>query len=1142
MAIKPSLRRISLTTSSLLAGFLLLGPSPSTFVAQVGTADSFSMTQAQAKKKRKKKRKKKKEKQSKKSKKAAQKPVEKVDENRTGPATLKLETRTKNFDNSVKADKKRDELIKEIKELLSNEGLGARTKNELVFRLAEAYWQKSKYIYNQEFEAFDVEYQRWSDEGSQGKEPNLESFTKESSAYKKQALSNYNWVLEHAPDYPRLDEILYIMASNEYNAGRTKEALKDYSKLIRQYKKSEYVPDAYLALGEHYFAKNKLIKATKAYKKAYKTGKKQKRPDTYVYARYKLAWCDYNAQEYSKALKKFQYVVTQAEKGNGRVRLKEEALRDMVMSYAQVGEIEKAYKYFKKHAGKEKAFNYTSKLASVYAKDGKYKENIATLRHLINLNPDNAGAPDMQSQIVESYSKLGQRDQVRKEVTRLVELYRPGSSWAKRNADVLERATTIAEQRMRNLVTEYHQFAQKFKRVGDFKLARDIYAQYLQVFPTSAEAYRLNFFYAEILWDLGEWENAAEQYDNVVKRDEKGQYTRECAYNSILAWEALHNGKKPPKFDKDGILKTGKKHGKRQSKTVKLRQLNKGGELKDDANKDNKFASKEIPRFEKKLADACDAYVRVVPEKVALKDPKLRDELIMVKFQAGYIHHKYNHFDQAATRFGELIDRWPDSKFARQGADAILDSYAGRSKWVELEKWSRTFSSEKDLMKDKKFADNVNKFKEGASFKSIEMVHKKAMKLAKKDKVAATPGLDESADRFLGYVKEFPKSQFASIALYNSQDIFDGQKKFDLALSNALRLLKEYPKELADKESVLGKNGIEEKVRLDLVRYYETIADYTTAAQKSVAFVNKYPKNKKAPDVIYNAAIFYLGLGDDAAAVKNFTRYIKDFPKQKDIPAVYMRMGGIYEAKKDWSQTITFFSNFEKVHGKKATKEQILTARYKTAFALEKAGRSDESMEACKGIIKGYKKLSAKLKKSTVGQESGGYCAFKMMEPEFAAYKAIKIESKKRGTKQLKEVRKLIDLKGKTRKEVVKKYVDLLKYGSGEWGVAGLYRASLCLLDHVESLRTMPMPKMLEDNFEAQDLFMAEIDNLAFPIEDEAINALETALNKSFELKIYSGYTLKIQDQLRVFRPASFGNVHELGFYASAGDAKGPTE
>src|SRR5690606_38329271 len=114
-------------------------------------------------------------------------------------------------------------------------------KGELIFRLAELYWAKSRYIYFQEFKQFDEAMQAYVDGGHQGKEPRLEDFTGKSEAYKKQALQNYSIVLEKYPEYPRLDEVLYIMAYNEYQAGKKNEAIKNYSKLIRQYPQSEYV-------------------------------------------------------------------------------------------------------------------------------------------------------------------------------------------------------------------------------------------------------------------------------------------------------------------------------------------------------------------------------------------------------------------------------------------------------------------------------------------------------------------------------------------------------------------------------------------------------------------------------------------------------------------------------------------------------------------------------------------------------------------------------------------------------------------------------------------------------------------------------------------------------------------------------------
>jgi hypothetical protein len=112
----------------------------------------------------------------------------------------------------------------------------------------------------------------------------------------------------------------------------------------------------------------------------------------------------------------------------------------------------------------------------------------------------------------------------------------------------------------------------------------------------------------------------------------------------------------------------------------------------------------------------------------------------------------------------------------------------------------------------------------------------------------------------------------------------------------------------------------------------------------------------------------------------------------------------------------------------------------------------------------------------------------------------------------------------------------VLAYGSGEWGIAGLSRAADSLLDYVNTLRNAPDPPMLRDNPEALDLFRTELENIAFPVEEQGITALEQALAKAFELGIYSPYTIEIEDKLKAFKPAKFGRVYEMAFFPSSSD------
>ena len=1117
------------------------------------TSDGVSVSAAQARKKKKSKKSKKAE-AAKKEEPAAAAGKEDTPANQelrtTGPATIQREAFSeKQFENSARAETKRNEQIKEIKDLLGKLKPDDRRRGELVFRLAEIYWAKSKFIYQTEFKTFDDAYQKWVDNGRSGKEPTLAKYTAESEAYKKQALQNYGIILDKFPDYPRLDEVLYIMAFNQYEAGKTKDAIANYSQLIRQYPKSEYVSDSYLALGEHYFKANDLTKATKAYSKAYDKGLEDKRRSVYNYARYKLAWCDFNAQEFDKALTKFKAVVAEENKARDEdpkgVQLKREALNDMVLTYANLDATKEAYDYLKKESNAKEAFRLTGKLAAIYKGDGKHALEIDTLRMLINIDPDNPQAPDYQSSIVLAYSQLGDRTAVRKEVTRLVELYRPGASWWRKNeanAPLVDRARTVAENRMRELVTDYHRFAQKFRKVDDYETAADIYSQYLQAFPDSENTYRLNFFYAELLWDLGKWRDAAKQYDAVVAKDAAGEYTRVCAYNAVLAWEKIVNNVPPPPRTKDGKLATsgcseedikkgnkkcGQKSDQIDKKRVELENFEKG--------KAKSYEAKKIPEDEVALSAACDAYVRVVPQKDIDRDSKLREELIIVKFKSAYIYQSYYHFDEAATRFGELIDRWPESEFARKGADQILDSYDARENFPALEKWSRDFSKKKDLMKDDKFAKLVTRFMEGATFKNVDTVRAEAVATKEKDKAKGTALALEAAGRFESFIKEFPTSEFAPIALYNAQLLYAGEDYLDNAIDTATQLLKDYDKEIGAGENL--KNGLEETTIINLAAYYEKVANYPKAAEWNVTFADKYKNHPKAPDTVYNAGIFYLGLGDTKNAVNNFARYIKDFPKQKDIPDVYLRMAAVYEDQEDWKRAAAMYGEFEKLHGKAANDTQVLSARYKTALALQKAGRDKDMLEACSGILSSFKKLDDKVKKSETGQLAGGYCAFQVLEPEFEAYKSIQIEAKGgNARKAMAAVKAALDEKLKKRDDIAKKYFDVLSYGNGEWGIAGLGRAADALLDYVSALRNAPDPPMLKDNFEALDLFRTELENIAFPVEEQGITALESALQKAFELGIYSSYTINIEEKLKKFKPAKFGRIYELSFYPSSSD------
>ncbi|MCK6544331.1 tetratricopeptide repeat protein [Myxococcota bacterium] len=1029
---------------------------------------------------------------------------------RQGAANLKIETAIdqKQFARTQQADQKRDEAIEELKKLIPKAPAGR--KAEMIFRLAELYWEKSKYKFGLEMTAFDKAYNQWVDAGRPGKEPAQKDHIRESELIKQNALKLYEKVLTEYPTYERNDEVLFYLGYNEYEAGNKKNAVNHYWTLIKQFPQSRLVPDAYLQLGEHFFNDNNVEKARKAFERALASTT----PRIYNYALYKLAWCDYNVQEYAAGIVKLKDVIDRSEKAEAQkdtktLQLKGEALGDLARFFSYVDEVETAFDYFKKKGGEDLAVRYTTKLGGLFDEQGKWPLQIKTYRMLNEKYPMNAKAPELQSLIVRAYSKLNKKDMVRKEVERLVDLYRPGTPWyqdqeKKKDKAALEYAYDLTESNLRDLVTEYHADAQKRQDVPTYQLAKDIYAKYLDAFSDTESAYSMRFFYAEVLWALKQWKNAAGEYDKVarakVDKKEKGKYARNAAYNAILAYEKwasegaegkLEEGKKI-----DEKAKKGKSDADREVKTIKIANLEK----------DKKYDEQPIPDLELKLSAACDLYFDIADQK--------DQDLPAIKFKAAFIYYKHNHFIEAAQRYYEIIERWPGDELSKKSANLILDSLNVQEKWDELEKYARGFRDNKKLVgSDKKFAEETQMLVEGASFKSILTAEAKARDDKAEDSKRA--GLAKAATRFRGFQKEFPESQYADKAMYNAVTIYDKADELDSAIEAAELLVKKYEKsDLAEKTAFL------------LAGFYERVADFDTAAKLYAGFYDKYKKSKQASDALFNSGVYYQGLGDSKKALEKFELYTKEFADSADASEVYWRTCEISEEDQNWKKAAECYDKFRDKY-KKASQARVFESRYKLALMKEQLKQKPDADREYKWIVAQFPKLTDKEREAPGARLAGAHAAFELLEPEYGEYARKKITLQKQSL--LDKATKADDLacvssEGKPCKKEGK-YLSILTYGNGDYGICALTRMGQVYRGMADSIRNAPLPRNLDE--EQVEIYRAELDNVALGPEEKAIEAFENSLKKAYELNIYNKCTLTAQSNLKELNPAKFPDLQK---------------
>ncbi len=1057
---------------------------------------------------------------------------------RTAPASFAGGMELEESKRTDAADRKRDEAIAELKDIIPAIDPGDQ-KSELLFQLAELWIEKSKFVYFKEFGLQDERYRVWLEcvntqgEAACGAQPNLDNH--QSELYRTEALRLYEQILKDSPTYPRKDEVLFALATNLYEKGEKSASIERHRDLVTQYPDSRFVGDSYVAMGEHYFGANELARAEAAYTKALEASANE--PRIYNFALYKLAWCSYNSGEFQDALAKFKDVVVRSEASRARneVALKGEALQDMMLTWQALSAVEEANEYYKQKTNRTGARRYFARLANKYFADGNHDNAIRSFRLLIEEDPFDPKNPEYQSNVVRAYEGLRQRDQVVAEMKVLVDNYKPGSAWSEANKDnriALASAYELSEGAMRELVTDYHQEAQKTKEVKTYRLAAQIYKDYLDSFSESDNAYNLRYYYAEILWTLEEWELAAEQYELTYERDPEGSYSKTAAYNTLLAYEkliAIEKGELSRAQLRDD-QKVDENKGKGQAaQTKKIQVVQVDKDVKEEV----------IPQWESKMIAAADRYALI-----AAADPRLAADEINVRYKAAFIYYDRKHFTEAANRFGDIILKWPADAQARKAADLSLNILEVKEEWSDLARLSRAFYGNPKLAKPgEKWTQDLAKIMEGAQYKYIDLVV-----LQKEERS------EDAATMFRDFVTEFPKSDYSAQALLYSMEIYTKANKLDQGMAVAGQILADYPTSEHRAAAIWSLAKFNEQTAdfakasaffLQYAREWEEKVgirpDPKADAKRAVALKKPADVIKahsddavKASDALFNAALWTEGMGAFEEAIALYREYMEKYssvPGAESSSRLAFHIADIYDLQHDWPRAEKAYDDFVKQYDKRASAGEIFFARYKRARALERLGRRDDANKLLEVCAKEFPGVSAEDRGKADYRDAYAYAQFALMETKWKAYTAIKFDN-------VRKLRDSLAAKMKATPLLEADYTAVVEIGSGDWGIAALTRIGMMYQDFARNFVESPDPPGLD--FDQLDLYRSELENRAFPLEEKAIEAYEIALDKSYELGVYNEFTLAAQNALNRFKPGEYGEVQQVAYTGSEFFSRAP--
>ncbi len=972
------------------------------------------------------------------------------------------------------ANEKRQEAIAQLKKILTEQQLPPDTKAEMLMRLAELYWEQSKYEFQTEMSDFDKRYEKWFDlEDAQQKkteEPKIDNTR--SSAFTRKAIENYRVILQNYPNYPRIDEALFFLAFSLADIGQETDALQMYSKLVKSYPKSDFVPDSYNAIGEYYFNNNNAFKALQAYKRAaaFKDSK------IYTFALYKMGWCYYNVGEYGTAIDTMKELVAETDRrlaanpeGEG-ISLKEEALRDLVLFFSEEGDLEAAKEYFTRYGEKRYYRKMLGRLGTIYMEQGKNELGIQTYRTLIAEEPFATDNPSHQNAIIKAYWDRDRFDEANEEINKLVEAYGVESRWYQENADdkrAKKESQRLIEKNLRNVAIDSHQQALKRRSAKLLLLAEENYKRYLDYFPKGHKSYDMRYWYAEVLYKLKKFDMATDQYELTVEADAKGKHLKDAAINTIFSIEK-YIGKQKKIWDRET-----KKEVQRRKRLTDPKE---------------KYAPVEMREWESRLIKACDTYAKALPDD---------EKTLNILYKAAYLLYEHNEFNKANDRFLQIIRGDPKSELAQFSVNIILDSYALIENWKDLNKVAREFYNNPDVGKTTKFKGTLKDIYQRATFKIAEGY-------------AAEEKKSDAAKAFEDFYREFDEAKIRDLALYNAAYWAGqaGQKQHMTDLRT--EFVENFPEPLGKDTKT---RQLFEKSLSQLGDHYQSVADYHQAGgyyRKLFDADNAFSVEgfTTAQDALYNAGLFAEALGDVEAAESHFRSYLEKFPGGEDELPTRMRIARMLDnaglADKAASEWKTLYSD------SKLPPAEAMEARLAYANLQDRKGQ----LAAYKSALKYFAGVRSKVDGDDLSRVAAAEMQFELLEAEWTAFEKLSLPA---DTKKASKVLKAkIDGLG----SLEKKYIGVLELKAGAWGIAALYRIGTLYQDFATKLKTAPCPPKLDED--QCFIYKAGLEDRAYPVSDKAVEAFQKAREKSYELGLYTTYTAKAIAGLSALRPEEF--------------------
>jgi TolA-binding protein len=695
---------------------------------------------------------------------------------------------------------------------------GSDARLNIMTRVLDLNLEQASYVRNEEERVYDRQWTAWDLNGGRGKAPKVN--TQKSFRHWNEVIRQADQIMKEYPRNRESDKIIFTKAFALSYIGKEKEAAKIYTQLIQNYPNSSVAGDAYASLGDFYFDQSDYRNALNNFKSALEYRQSQR----FLWAMFKIGWCHYNLGRYQDAMVAWKDVVRLAKsEGDSGLRLKDEALRDMVFAYAETKDVKGAIAYYRANGGSQYIGGLLTLLAQELADDGNFPEAIKTFKLLQKLLPTDPSSPEAQKELISLSYELGKLGEMWKELTIMASLYGGDGRWAQANAKDRELVLN-AKKSVKDQILYYakilHKRGIQTNSEELHKQAKIGYLMFLDQYPKTKETVEIKFNLADVEFFLKDYRSAGQQYLEIVMRGKSGAITFDA------------NTKKQTNVHKDSALYMVDSYARDFQTEFKALQKEKV-----DFTKPAKALSPRAKNYVK----ACSLYVQEYPA-----DSKLRKTC---EVDIARIYYHSNDKEQSRKYLWVIATKYPNTKDGPEAVESLVPLYADdKPKLLEIaEKLLRVPAYAKG-----KLGDKLRALKSGAA----------------KESVAKEKDPAKRAKMYESLAKKNPQDPEADVLLSKASDNYLQAGDVPGAIAANLLILDRYPKSPQAKSSML-----------DIAQLYEKRLDFVVGAGYFDKYHRSFPQDAKAKAAHAKSCELLLAV-DSQKAEENCLGFARKYPKE----------------------------------------------------------------------------------------------------------------------------------------------------------------------------------------------------------------------------------------------------------------------